>query len=1014
MFVLTPFMPVNQVQSSLNWPQDPQLSSVNAPLISYAPQEFSAEIPLNFELNPEQTTVLSTLPESAEDATSRGLFVRKTDEGLDVIVRNKVALELSQEEFADLPEGAVLRISSTKDATTVDISGTSYSGEIEDDERPQVTGIYSELASASPDLNARVEINSRFTSSPSLWKSLTMWLGLAALLVSLFGLRRMDTGKHEPFPRPKLKFYDVVVLGILGIWYIFGANTSDDGYLLTMGRVAEHAGYMANYYRWFGVPESPFGAPYYDLLGYMSQVSTSSIWMRLPQLIAALGTWWLVSREVLPRIGARRDVAYWTAAFSFLGFWMVYNNGLRPEPVIALGALLTWVAMERAIASRNLFPAAVAVIIATISLAAGPTGLMAVAALLIGLPQVLEMLKGRWWALGAFAASGTAILIAVFGDQTLANVIEAIKVRSEKGPSLRWYNEWVRYQTLLQQDVDGSFTRRFAVLMMFVCLAIVVATMLRHGRVPGTNIGPSRRLTLVFFGTMFFLMFTPTKWTHHFGVYAGLGAALAGLAALAVADLLRQKWLFIGGLMFVLAFSLSGPNGWWYISSFGIPWWDKTIQYRHVEAATVMLVLSLIVITYGVYRLYRPAKPTRFQPLPTLLALVAVFSVLSLLKGFVAMYPAYSVGLGNLRSLSGNYCALANDAMVETDSNDVFLTPIEGTLGESLESGEESRGFAPNNIPDTIAVEKATTTNLSGSIAAAASGDAAVIGTDQESGTREMVGINGSTIALPFNLDYTKVPVLGSHTFGTQFPAELTSQWYELPARDEQHPLIVITAAGRIYHHDINGVEQKGQDVVLEYGRRNGDQVEVLGEYEPMDIGPSPSWRNLRIPVADLPAEANVVRIHAEDSSLDPEQWLALTPPRLPSLAPLNEVVGSEAPTLLDWAVSLQFPCQRPFDHWAGVEELPEYRVAPDHVGIDTLTPWMDYDGGGPMGIVEAVNLSTEIPGYLNHDWGRDWGTLYHYTPRPNSKGEEPKIATIDYEVIPRSGLWYPGPMKLS
>ena len=29
-------------------------------------------------------------------------------------------------------------------------------------------------------------------------------------------------------------------------------------------------------------------------------------------------------------------------------------------------------------------------------------------------------------------------------------------------------------------------------------------------------------------------MFTPTKWTHHFGVFAGLAAALAAIAAIAV------------------------------------------------------------------------------------------------------------------------------------------------------------------------------------------------------------------------------------------------------------------------------------------------------------------------------------------------------------------------------------------------------------------------------------------------------------------------------------------------
>ena len=85
-------------------------------------------------------------------------------------------------------------------------------------------------------------------------------------------------------------------------WHFVGANTSDDGYILTMARVSEHAGYMANYYRWFGTPEAPFGW-YYDLLALWAHVSTNSVWVRLPTLLMALACWWVISREVIPRLG---------------------------------------------------------------------------------------------------------------------------------------------------------------------------------------------------------------------------------------------------------------------------------------------------------------------------------------------------------------------------------------------------------------------------------------------------------------------------------------------------------------------------------------------------------------------------------------------------------------------------------------------------------------------------------------------------------------------------------------
>src|SRR5699024_12251783 len=105
-----------------------------------------------------------------------------------------------------------------------------------------------------------------------------------------------------------------------------------------------------------------------------------------------------VRRPLRPRScrAARATPAFvWSAAAVFLAFWMAFNNGLRPEPASALGALLTWPSVERAIATRRLLPFAVAVIVASFSLATGPTGLMAVAALLMGVRPVLRTVVAR-------------------------------------------------------------------------------------------------------------------------------------------------------------------------------------------------------------------------------------------------------------------------------------------------------------------------------------------------------------------------------------------------------------------------------------------------------------------------------------------------------------------------------------------------------------------------------------------------------------------------------------------
>ena len=70
----------------------------------------------------------------------------------------------------------------------------------------------------------------------------------------------------------------------------------------------------------------------------------------------------------------------------------------------------------------------------------------------------------------------------------------------------------------------------------------------------------------------------------------------------------------------------------------------------------------------------------------------------------------------------------------------------------------------------------------------------------------------------------------------------------------------------------------------------------------------------------------------------------------------------------------------------------------------------MDYIGGGPLGITELLVRANPVPTYLENDWFRDWGALQSLTPwYPNA---EP--ARIDLGNETRSGLWSPGPLRLS
>ena len=325
-------------------------------------------------------------------------------------------------------------------------------------------------------------------------------------------------------------------------WHFVGANTSDDGYILTMARVSEHAGYMANYYRWLGTPEAPFGW-YYDLLALWAHVSTTSVWMRLPTLVMALTCWWVISREVIPRLGhavKTSRAAAWTAAGMFLATWLPLDNGLRPEPIIALGILLTWCSVERAVATNRLLPVAIACIIGALTLFSGPTGIASIGALLVAIGPLRTIVHRRSKQFGALpllapiAAAATVTVILIFRDQTLAGEMQATALKRALGPSLSWFDEHIRYERLFMASPDGSVARRFAVLALVLALGITVAMSLRKGRIPGTAAGPSRRIVGITIISFLAMMFTPTKWTHHFGVFAGLAGSLGALAAVAV------------------------------------------------------------------------------------------------------------------------------------------------------------------------------------------------------------------------------------------------------------------------------------------------------------------------------------------------------------------------------------------------------------------------------------------------------------------------------------------------
>jgi arabinosyltransferase C len=1047
MAIVTPVLPVNQTTAQLNWPQNGAFGSVDAPLIGYVATELNVTVPcqaaagLAGSPNSSKTVLLSTVPKQAPKAVDRGLLIQRANDELVLVVRNVAVVTAPLSQVLS-PACQRLTFTAYADRVTAEFVGLTQGPNAEHpgaplrgeksgyDFRPQIVGVFTDLAGpAPPGLSFSATVDTRYSSSPTPLKLIAMILGVVltvAALVALHVLDAADGTRHRRFLPSRwwsIGGLDALVIAVLVWWHFVGANTSDDGYILTMARVSEHAGYMANYYRWFGTPEAPFGW-YYDLLALWAHVSTTSIWMRLPTLAMALTCWWVISREVIPRLGhavKSSRAAAWTAAGMFLAVWLPLDNGLRPEPIIALGILLTWCSIERAVATSRLLPVAVACIIGALTLFSGPTGIASIGALLVAIGPLRTILHRRSKQFGVLPlvapilAAVTVTAILIFRDQTLAGEVQASVLKRDVGPSLKWFDEHIRYERLFMASPDGSVARRFAVLALLVALAVAVAMSLRKGRIPGTAAGPSRRIIGITVISFLAMMFTPTKWTHHFGVFAGLAGSLGALAAVAVTGAAmqsrRNRTMFAALVLFVLALSFASVNGWWYVSNFGVPWSNSFPKLRW-SLTTALLELTMVVLLVAAWFHFvatdhnRPPK-TRFgarvagiiqSPLAIAAWVLVIFEVVSLTLAMTGQYPAWSVGRSNLQALAGRSCGLAEDVLVEQDPNAGMLPPVTASVQDALGAGL-SEAFTANGIPSDVSADPVmerpgdrSFVNDSETIAGGEAGN--------EGGTSAAPGLNGSKAQLPYNLDPTRTPVLGSWRSGIQLPARLRSGWYRLPAqRDNAGPLLVVTAAGRFDPREVQ------VQWATDEGAAGGHPG---GSLQFADVGASPAWRNLRLPMSAIPSSATQVRLVADDQDLAPQHWIGLTPPRIPQLRTLQAVVGSQDPVFLDWLVGLAFPCQRPFGHQNGVDETPKWRILPDRFGAEANSPVMDNNGGGPLGVTELLVKATTVATYLKDDWSRDWGSLQRLTPYyPDAEPARLQLGTQT-----RSGLWNPAPLR--
>ncbi len=1081
--LLTPLLPVQQRTAAIDWPQlrpGAESAEVTASLVTQSPADLTATVPCAAIASAAGSggTILSTLPVGSSPARDLGLNVVVGSPGpgqtVTVSSRNTV---IAAAPVDRLRACSVLRLWSNPAEVGARFEGTDVGGTIATENRPVMGGVYTSLspadvAAAGPGLRLHANIDTRFELSPSPVKAAAMGIGLLCVLASLIALWALDRrfGHHRRAVRGSLgrilrpRPVDAAVLGGLALWTVLGAGSSDDGYILSMGKVAREAGYTANYYRFFGAPEAPFDW-YYTFLSHWGSVSSNALWMRLPMLAAGVTVWLLLSRVLLPRLGPgvrRYPLAAWAAAAMLLAFWFPLASGLRSEPIIVLGTIVTWAAVERSVATHRALPAAVAALAAGLTLGLAPQGVIAAALLLASSAAVLRVLIARRRQAGLAAlvlpvlAAGAVIVPIAFRDQSLASVAEAIRIRLEVGPAAPWTQEYLRFFFLTVETTDGSLVRRVPVYLATMCLFVALFVMLRGHRIPRIAPGPVWRLVGAVFIAAALLSLTPTKWTVHFGVYSGLAAALAAVTTVAVAEAARTSvrnfTFFLCGMLFALAAAFAGFNLWPWPYLWGVPWFDRQPEVAGITFSTAFLVLAGFAGALAAWQHFRidfrgrgegglvaggtvdedalddealathtaaeqdRARRARRRLQLASLPLVVVLGLLVLgegaifAKAYVSNTATYTVAQGNLDALRGNSCGMASKVLVETDPNADMLTSAEGRPAAQALVGPGSTGFTPDGIPNELkplAISSAPgQINMASPITSPFTSTAATAGTGGGTGPRT---VNGSTAALPFGLDPARTPVVGSYGQNT-VPAELFSDWYALPARSPERPLVAFAASGAISSVGPTGKKEYGQPVTLEWAERRPDgSLGARGVIDPIDPGPNKPWRNLRVAMEQIPPTANVVRIHVRDPNLGAQQWVAVTPPRVPRLRTLEEVVGESDPVLLDLLVGQQFPCQRPMGIRNGVYEIPRWRILPTRKdALSTSSTWQAREAGGLLTVPDTLLRTTTLPTYMAGNLSRDWGELQRYTP----VAEDAPAAELTVGVTTRSGWWRQGPIR--
>ncbi|MGY1719537.1 arabinosyltransferase domain-containing protein [Blastococcus sp. SYSU DS0552] len=956
--VAVPFAPVVADRTEVSWPSaGEQPTSTTAMFVPYRPAELQAKVPcaaVRTALDTDDRTTLLATSLVRDDGPASGLVVDTESGRLRVAVNGRVV-------HSTTPDGADcdVRVASDDAGTTVTV-GDGPPTVLGSEPVPEVSAFTTDL---SPEDAEGTTVTARtrtwFESVPSALKLGMIGAQIALGLLSLVLLSRWlvrPSGTERTRPATPLRGRllvlgcDAAVVLALTLWAVIAPQTADDGYALMTIRNGLVSGDIGNYYHWFNAAEAPFTLVQH-VVQPLAAVSAAPLWLRLPSYLIGILAWFVVSRGVLPVVVPRsslRRLASVLAAVFFLAWWLPFNLGLRPEPFVALGVVTVLALLLRGTAPtarRPLLLIGAAALVVGICASVTPSGVLALAPVLALFPRIWRVLRPAdpavrpsWWTtvgvvalLGGLASTG---LVVMFADQSWHGVAKATELHTQIGPNLEWYQEMERYSFLMGVGIQGTATKRLAVLLTIGMLLVVVALLVR--RLPALRAFPSAHLLTGTMALGFVLLFvTPSKWSHHFGSLAGVGAVFLTLGSLVVVQLVRVRardrvtvataLAGAGVLALAAALAFSGANAWLLYDEYGLPFSDRPVGPLGNP------VVWLLVAAGGAGLLWLGARKAGTGGVPVLVAAPALVcvtaagaSVVLLLAGFSlaplrqAEAGSYSLAGTNLEALTGGGCGIPEAVEVLIDDPDGPLEPVRDDGGPE---DEPAGGFVPG------------AGYLSPPPGGAGSGPAT----------------------------YT----WGSLDRGERTTGELVSPWFGLPELADGQD-VAVSAAGRT---------GGGNLVELEFGRSgDGSSNTPLGTQVIGQGGDQPTWRPLSVAAADVPAGADRVRVRAVDATTDIGGWLAVTGPRVRAAESLQAFLDGRGPVLPDWPLAWHVPCVGNFPVVAdGLAQTPTVVIAAPGGYADLASiAYLPEQGGSFAGV--SMAQAREVPSRLVGAPQREWG----------------------------------------